>query len=98
MAIENGIDIKRARNDVISVPTRKGSAPNVSDAASQVFAAKKKTPNWRIDGTELTKSVASIPRKRTIINPPLNARMILNDLSERSICRVNNFVCLVISN
>ena len=84
MAIEKGIEIKRARKDVTSVPTRKGKAPNVSVAAFHVFDTKKAGPNSRMAGTAWIKSVPSIPRRRRTMNPPLIARTLVNVLSDWS--------------
>lgn len=72
MKIEKGIDIASARKEVRSVPIRKGSAPNFSDATSHVFPIKNPNPKVFIDGTEATISV-----RQTTINKATTERAVI---------------------
>ena len=84
IAIEKGIQIKIAMNDVTRVPRRKGSAPNFSAAASQVVPQKKVKPKVLMAGMDATRSVKRIARRRTTMNRAESRRMLLNLRSDLS--------------
>jgi hypothetical protein len=84
METEKGMQIKIAINEVISVPRRKGNAPNFSAAAFQVVPQKKVRPNALIAGTEATRRVKKIARRRTTMNNAEIKRMLLNLRSDLS--------------
>ena len=85
MAIENGIDMIRAKTEVINVPHRKGRAPNFSRVGSQCLLMKKPTPKVLIDGIEAIKSVKNMASKRTIIDSPDMKIILVNLFSDLSV-------------
>jgi len=85
MAMEKGMEIKRAIIDVISVPYKKGRAPNFSREGSQCLLIKKLIPKVLMDGIEAIKSVENMARRRTIIDSPDIKIMFVNLLSDLSV-------------
>jgi hypothetical protein len=67
---EKGIEIKRDRTEVRSVPIIKGSAPNLLFTGSQFFEKRKLMPNSLIDGIEEKTRLKNIPERSIIIKNP----------------------------
>ena len=65
MAREKGTQMRRAKNEVKSVPTRKGSAPNVLATGSHVLPNKKERPKALIEGREYRRRLTKVPPSRT---------------------------------
>jgi len=84
MAIEKGIEMIRARKDVINVPYRKGRAPNFSREGSQCLLIKKPSPNVFIAGIEAIKRVRKIAIRRIITDSPDTKIIFLNLFSDVS--------------
>ena len=81
IASENGIDIKRAKNEVKRVPTRNGSAPNSPETGFHSFPVKNLHPNVLIEGKEFKIREINMPNTSIKITIPGVYRMILNFFS-----------------
>jgi len=84
IAIEKGMHRKIAMKDVMSVPSKKGSAPNFSAATSQVVPQKKVRPNVLMAGIDAVRRVRRIARRRATINNAEIRRTLLNLRSDLS--------------
>jgi hypothetical protein len=62
-----GIEIKRAKKDVIMVPRRNTSEPYSLKTGSQVIPEKNEKPFALIDGIESRKRVTKIPARSSSI-------------------------------
>jgi len=67
MANEKGREITKARNEVSSVPTRKGSAPNVCVTGFHVLPNTNERPKARSAGREFTNKLKQIAPSNTRI-------------------------------
>ena len=67
IAREKGREMNSAINDVMSVPTRKGSAPKVCETGSHVFPSINEDPKAMIEGKEdINRLTKTAPNKTTI--------------------------------
>jgi hypothetical protein len=62
---EKGIEIRRAKKEVRSVPARKGRAPNKLNTGSQILLKKNPNPKALIEGREFTRRERKIAPRRT---------------------------------
>lgn len=67
MAKENGRQTSRERQEVKSVPTRKGNAPNSLDTGFHVLLKKKERPKVPSDGKEYMNRLRNIAVSKTTI-------------------------------
>ena len=92
-AIEKGAEIIKAKNEVRSVPIKKGSIPKCSLTGSHVFPHKKPKPLALIAGQDeivkvrknefrisLPLWISKIPDNKSLIN---NANEILEEMSQK---------------
>ncbi|OPY64700.1 MAG: hypothetical protein A4E63_03374 [Syntrophorhabdus sp. PtaU1.Bin050] len=94
MAIEKGIQIRIATNEVTRVPRRKGSAPNLSAAASQVVPQKKVRPKALMAGMEATRRVVRMASRRTTTKTAARRRIPLNLRSDLSTVVLTGTSCV----
>jgi len=81
IAIENGMVMRIANNEVKSVPTTKGNAPNCSNTGSQILPVKNLKPNILIEGMELIINDKNMDNVSTKMSMPENKRIVLNKKS-----------------
>jgi hypothetical protein len=81
IAMENGVEIAIARNEVMSVPIRNGRAPKSPVTGFQSDRHKNEKPNSLIEAEELKRSVRKIPDRRRITPVDIDNRVALKRVS-----------------
>ena len=81
-AREKTREIKRARKDVMSVPTRKGREPNRSATGSQTVPVMKAKPFRAMAGIDATNNDARIAASRRMTPTPVRRSSRLKAVSD----------------
>src|SRR5580692_8300198 len=90
-ANEKGMEMIRARKDVIKVPIRKGSAPYVSLTGSHVRLQRYLTPRALIEGMDWMIRVIMIPSTSRATATAIQTSALRKKFSHR-ICLLDRFV------
>ena len=81
MAYENGIEMINAKNEVSSVPIKKGKAPYTLLTGSQVLFHKYFIPNDFRDGMDSINKVRNMPNATIIITTAVISNVRLKAVS-----------------